>query len=319
MQQLKLWQYDKKLFGSSVVKPERNPEHLGEEKSKFMSVMCLLIDRLNFEMFQDNGRPRVNLKDVYKSLLMMAYNGMSYRRTQSDIRKMKEDGFISYAPARSTLNDYANMDETLDILSQLIQMSAFFFREEENTLILDSTWLGLKMYVGGHKKVHDKENCNFEQTRKLHIGCLKNSRVIAFAKATDGFVHDSPIFEKIVKSVVKGGFKITTLLADAGYSSKDNYALCKELGIFGAYINFKSNSTSKRAKSDLWRERFIEFKEHPEMWHEIYRFRAIVEGVFSSIKRKQRNYVRARKGISQDIELLLRCLVHNITIIGQFS
>ena len=87
------------------------------------------------------------------------------------------------------------------------------------------------MYSGGFKRVHDKKNVNFEQTRKLHISCLKNSKVITYAKTTLGKKHDCPFFEELVKNPIKNGFKIKTILADSGYMSKSNHFLCQELGI----------------------------------------------------------------------------------------
>ena len=42
------------------------------------------------------------------------------------------------------------------------------------------------------------------------------------------------------------------------------------------------------------------------------------EGVFSAIKRKNVNYLRSKREMSQDIELLLKALVYNLTIIGRF-
>ena len=87
------------------------------------------------------------------------------------------------------------------------------------------------MYTGGYRKVYDKKNATLQKVRKLHIACLKNSRIICYAKATKGTVHDAPMFEEITRGVVKAGFNIKSLLADAGYLSKNNYALCRDLGI----------------------------------------------------------------------------------------
>ncbi len=318
-QQIKLRQFDKELFGRAIVKLEPNKHSLELEKEKFIQNMCEFIDRLNFETLQLMGRPKSNFKDIIKSLLMMSFNSMSYRRTQSDLRKMFEDNLISYVPPRSTLNDYFNDEQTKELVSKLIQASALFFTDNENTIILDSTWLGLRMYSGGYRKVHDKTSTSMQKCRKLHIACLKNSKVIAYAKATAGTVHDSPLFEEIVKKVVSNGFVIENLLADSGYSSKASYALCKELGILGTYIDFRSNASVKRGKSDLWKEKLKLFKEQKEVWHQAYKYRAVVEGVFSAIKRKNINYLRSRKETAQDIELLLKALVYNLTIIGRYS
>jgi len=297
----------------------KNPLSLEKEKEKFIQNLCNFLDPLNFDTFQLTGRPRTDFRDIVKSLLIMSYNGMSYRRTQSDLRWMHERELIKSIPPRSTLNDYANQKNTKEIIEKLIQISSLFFIDEEDTAILDSTWFGQKMYTGGFKKVHDKKHAPLAHVRKLHIACLKNSKVIAFAKATEGTKHDSPIFDEAVNTIVKNGFKIKTLLADAGYTGKKNYALCRDLGIFNVFIDFRKNSTFKNAKSDIWREKLRLYKEQREIWNQTYRFRVIVEGIFSAIKKKNLNYLRSKKETAQDVELLLKALVYNLTIIGKYS
>lgn len=92
-----------------------------------------------------------------------------------------------------------------------------------------------------------------------------------------------------------------------------------DFAIVEPYINFKKTCGTKRGKSDLWQERVKMWKERPEAWHESYRYRVLVEGIFSAIKRKQQNWLRARTDLGQDIELLLKCLVYNLTIIGKYT
>lgn len=318
-QQISLRQYNKELFGKTIVKLQPNLESLEDEKSKFISNMCDFIDRLNFETNQFLGRPKANFKDIIKGLLLMSYHGFSYRRTQSDLKKMHGEGLLSFIPSKSVLNLYANDENTQNLVSRLIQASALFFTDEENTLIVDSTWLGLRMYSGGYRKVYDKTSTSLQKCRKLHIACTKNSKIIAYAKTSAGTVHDSPVFEELIRKPVENGFVITSVLADAGYSSKNNYLICKELGITEAYIDFKSNVTGKRAKSDLWKDKLKLFKEQKEVWKDAYRYRALVEQVFSVIKRKHLNYLRSRNETAQDVELLLKCLVYNITVIGRYT
>lgn len=302
-----------------IVALQKNLLTLEKEKESFIKNLCNFIEPLNFQQLQIMGRPKANFKDIIKSLCVMSYHGFSYRRTQSDLKKMFEDGLLKSIPPRSTLNDYANKENTKEIIEKLIQLSALFFVDNEDTIILDSTWFGKRMYTGGYKKVYDKSSNTMGKVRKLHIACLKNSKVIAYAKATKGTKHDSPFFEELARTVVKNGFSIKTLIADAGYNSKKNYALCKELGIFDAYIDFKSNARTRRAKSDLWREKLRLYREQKEVWNQTYRFRVIVEGVFSAIKRKNLNYLRSKKEVSQDVETLLKCLAYNLTIIGKYS
>ena len=318
----KLVSYDKNLeFDNfkSLIKLKPNPKSLENEKRKFKDFMANFIDKIDFENNQCNGRPRFYLKDIIKSLLIMSYNGMSYRRAESDLISLKEQGIIKHIPKRSTLCKYMLLDKTKKILEKLITLSSLFFIEHENVLICDSTWLATKMYVGGHKNVYNKKSgAPLSKVRKLHISCLRNSKVIACARATKGTINDSPIFQELVHIPIKNGFIIKKLIADAGYSGKDNYAFCQALNIKEIFIDFKKNASLKRAKSSAWRTQLKLFKENPEQWHESYRFRVLVEGIFSTIKRKHLNYLRSRKENSQDVELLLKCLVYNFTIVGKY-
>lgn len=292
---------------------------LEHEKENFLTNLCDFIEPLNFKQMQLMGRPKSNFKDIMKALCVISYNGMSYRRAQSDLRWMKQQELIGSVPPRSTLNDYANDENTRQIVEKLIQISALFFNDNEDTAIVDSTWFGERMYSGGYRKVYDKKNAPLEKVRKLHICCLKNSKVIACAIATKGTRHDSPVFEDLITKVKSNGFQIKTLLADAGYSGKNNYSLCKDLGINEVFIDFKSNATLRRAKSDIWREKLKLYKEQKGIWNQTYRFRVIVEGIFSAIKKKNLNYIRSKKEVSMDVEILLKALVYNLTIIGKYS
>jgi hypothetical protein len=303
----------------SVVILQKNTLTLEHEKERFITNLCDFIEPLNFEQLQVMGRPKANFKDIIKALCIMSFNGMSYRRTQSDLRWMFEQELIKSIPPRSTLNDYVNNENTKIIIEKLIQVSALFFNDNEDTTILDSTWFAEKMYHGGYKKVHDKKNAPLSIVRKLHIACLKNSRIIACAKATKGTQHDSTMFEEIVTRLKTNGFNIKTLIADAGYTGKNNYALCKDLGILNVFIDFRKNSTLRRAKSDIWREKLKMYKEQKDIWNQTYRFRVLVEGIFSAIKRKNLNYLRSKKETAMDVEILLKALCYNLTIIGKYS
>jgi hypothetical protein len=305
--------------GNMAMRLQKNKSSLEYEKERFIQNLCNFVEPLNFQSLQMMGRPRADLKDIVKSLLMMSYNGMSYRRTQSDLRWMFEQELIQSIPPRSTLNDYANNLDTKELIEKLIQISSLFFVDGEDTMIIDSTWFGLRMYSGGYRKVYDKKSAPLQKVRKLHLACMKNSRIITCAKATKGTLHDSNIFGELISLSLKNGFQIKTLLADAGYSGKNNYVFCKDKGISDVYIDFKSNATLRRAKSDIWREKLTLYKEKKEIWNESYRFRVLIEGVFSAIKRKNLNYLRSKKEIAQDVEVLLKALVYNLTIISKYT
>jgi transposase len=210
------------------------------------------------------------------------------------------------------------LESTKKIIERLIQVSALVFIDNEETIICDSTWLSHSQYGGGYEVVHDKENAPLDKCTKMHIACLKNSKIIAFAKSTKGTVNDCPIFKELVVSVMRNGFNIRSVLADAGYLSKDNYALCRNFNIENTFIDFKSNSKLQGNSKSLWAQQLKVFLKDNDLWHEKYRFRVIVEGIFSAMKKKQVTYLRSRNQTSRENELLIKALVYNLTVIGRY-
>ncbi|MEK6884581.1 MAG: transposase [Nanoarchaeota archaeon] len=298
-------------------------DYLEHEKQNFLHTLNEFFDNLDERKICTNGRPPIYFKDMLKSMLIMTYHGMSYRRCQGDLEIARELGIINAIPNRSTLCKYMNEEAIRKELMVLIQQSASSFINAEATLIIDSTWYALKMYSGGHNRKPTNKNKNKDipplaKTRKLHLGILRNSRIIAYATTSKGTRNDNLFFKEILFKVIENGFYVRVLLADAGYMSKANYALAQEKGVENIFIDFRSNVTGKRAKSKAWGDAFYIWKHDNNYWHEIYRFRVLVEGVFSTIKRKFMNWLRTRKVIARDNEMLLKVLCYNLTILGKY-
>lgn len=177
----------------------------------------------------------------------------------------------------------------------------------------------IKLSSANYKRSYLR-NCNLpplSKTRKLHIIAAKKSKIIISAETSLGTVHDNNYFKILLEKAIKLGFKIKSLLADSGYNSKDNYALCENYGIKEAYIDFKKNHVVNRSKSFLRKRQLILYLKHPDIWHESYNSRVIIETIFSAIKRKGKNYIRSRNLVCQDTEMLLRILWYNLTIIAK--
>jgi hypothetical protein len=301
-----------------LIQLELQENTLEHEKFKFLRTTCEFIESIDFEERRKVGKPQMPIKDILKSVLIMSYNSMSYRRAHSDLIELYNKKLISRIPRRSTLNKYMCLEKIRKIIERLIQVSALVFIDNEDTLICDSTWLSHSQYGGGYIVVHNKENAPLDKCTKMHVVCLKNSKAIAFVKATKGTVHDCPIFKELIMSVVRNGFNIRNILADSGYLSKDNYALCNNLNIENTFIDFKSNSKLQEKGRSLWAKQLKMFLKDNDLWHEKYRFRVVIEGIFSAIKKKQTTYLRSRKEISRQNELLLKALVYNLCIIGRY-
>lgn len=311
--------FDKELKTLELEPIYSKSKHLEFDKERFIESMCEILDIAHIDEPQIFGRPRFDIKDILKSLLIMSYHSWSYRKCQSDLKILQSQNKLNKCPTKSTLNRYANSEKIKNLLLELIPFSAFYFQPSEDCLLIDSTWLSKYMYTGGAQRVANKKNVRFDTTRKIQIACFKNSKAIAYAIPTEGQRNDSPYFQKIVQKVLDHGFYVQEVLADAGYLSKDNYRFCQEKNINKAFINFKSNCMERRAKSGLYRQQLRVYRENYVHWKEHYRFRVIVEGVISSLKRRSISYLRSRNIISMDVELLLKCLAYNFSLIGRYK
>lgn len=297
---------------------------LEQERALFIATCSDFIDNTVKRVHSFEGRPTTDYPDILKCLLIQSWNGLSYRRVASDLLIVKTFGLIFDIPKKSTLCKYMSNPALTAELEHLIQESAFPFLNTDHTLIVDSTWFALKMYSGGHNRKPTAEGDKkanippLEKCKKLHIGCLATSKIIAFAKASPGTANDSPFFKDIISTVCTNGFMISKCLADAGYMSKDNYALCQELNVKQVFIDFRSNVTGKHPKSKAFRDAFNLYTNQPDVWHEDYRYRVLIESVFSVIKRKFLNWLRTKSETAQYNEMLLKVLCYNLTILVRF-
>ncbi len=294
-----------------------NPDNIQHEKSKLLVMIDKFLDGISFEEKIKEGRPSAPLQDVIKCLLVMSYHSWSYRRCYSDLQTLYDSNSINFIPKRSTISKYMNDSNLEDKLTELISLSGLPLAHISETLIIDSTWYQKMMNVASaHKnKTRTLKLHSFYKTRKFHVGMFKETKIVTYARGTPGTIHDSLIFEEIVRNTC-ANFKVRVLLADKGYCNKKAYSLCEELNIRYAFIDFKSNVNMKRGKSKLWKDSLDLHRNNPELWNEFYRFRPLIESLFSAWKRKNLNYIRCRNTTSQNCELLLKALVHNLIILS---
>ena len=298
------------------------PYSLENEKKNFIKLLCSFIDSINFEREDYSiGRPRQDYGDLIKSLLIMSYHVWSYRRASSDITKMYEEELILSIPKRSTLCKYMNDEDFKKILEMLVELSAKPFLDIETCVILDSTsYANMLRVSAGNVKERSKRKillAPLYRTRKLHVIIGRESKAILSAKTSLGTVHDIRMFMPLVKSVLSRGYKPNKLLADNAYNSKENYLFCEHNDI-EAFIDFKITDTGKRSLSIMRKKKLKLLREEPDIWHESYNQRPLVESVFSAMKRKGKNYLRSRSSVAQDCEMLLRALWYNLNIVAKY-
>lgn len=150
---------------------------------------------------------------------------------------------------------------------------------------------------------------------KAHITCGVKTNIITSVRLTDSTCADSPQFKGMIEETAQN-FQIKEVVADCGYSSRENLETVEKLG-GEAFIPFRKGVTGKARGSLLWSKMYHYFMyRHDEFLHHFHK-RSNVETTFHMIKTKFGDYVRSKDKIAQINEVLLKILCHNICVVIQ--
>jgi hypothetical protein len=159
------------------------------------------------------------------------------------------------------------------------------------------------------KELHIRENTYYRRWPKLAILCDCRTHAILSVITVRGPGVDINQFGKILKPATEK-VRIDQLLADAGYDSEANHQYARDVHHIESIIPAKHGRPSQKPFSGKYRRLMQQ-----EFAVEIYGQRWQVETVFSMIKRNQGDALRSRTYWSQNREMMLKVLTHNIAII----
>lgn len=134
---------------------------------------------------------------------------------------------------------------------------------------------------------------------KLHAAVDSETGHILAYVVTEPYCNDSPVFERLIGTVLDAGHEVTRVLADAAYDNKNHWNAIKERGInFIANIHSRldpkrRNSSSRKFKGcsvrrifEVGREKWKEEVGYGERWR--------IEATFGDLKRRFGDKLRAR-------------------------
>lgn len=288
-------------------------ESQAQEKILFMQLLRELCDLVN-QPKRKLGRKPVDYSDIVYALALKGYLTFSSRRVQSDLKLAAKVQQINKGFHFNTLLKYLESMELRHILIRLIEISALPVKQIEADFAIDSTGFGTSIY----SRWLDIRNTGYSKVRafrKCHCVYGVKTNVITSVDITAGNFGDSLMFKPLVQNTANN-FSIREVSADKAYSSRENMQLVSDIGGV-AYIPFRSNASGKSGGSMLWKRMFIYFTEHREEFLKHYHKRSNAEAGFSMIKRRFGNNIRCKKELSQDNEILLKVLCHNICVLVQ--
>jgi transposase len=205
-----------------------------------------------------------------------------------------------------------NREDLTPILLNLLSLSASPLKAVETDFAVDSTGFRTTqfcMYADakyGLRRQH--------KWVKAHACVGVKTNVITALAITGENAGDSPQFPDLVKTTAEAGFNVKEITADKAYSSRDNYAVVKELG-GQAYIPFRSNAKCKQRGSSAWRKAFLMFQLKQDEFMAHYHQRSNVESAFASIKKKFGDSLKSKNKTAQTNELLCKIIAYNVVVL----
>jgi transposase len=286
------------------------------EKSQLQSLLYELCQSIE-EPPQVMGRPRAPLSDLIFAICMKVYEGMSGRRTQSDMREALQRGYLRKPVHYNTISKYLEKEELTPYLKQLIIESSLPLKSVESSFAADSSgfatgqfsrWFDAK--YGEEKQQHD--------WIKVHLMCGVKTNIVTSVEVSKKHANDSPFLKPLLDTTTRNGFQVKELSADKGYDSFNNRCLVLIKGGI-PYIPFRETTTgaSYSQKGELWKRMYHLYKYQEAEFKQHYHKRSNVETVFSMIKAKFGERLRSKTLTVQTNEVLCKVLCHNLCCVVQ--
>ena len=319
--QQNLEEYNPKPFGEKRTYPQDwsayNKAQM-KEKILLINILNELLDHIPFQEVHEVGRNPIPTRDKIFYLTLQAYNIKSSRRCIADLELCKQLKFIEKTPHFNTVLKCLN-DTTLETyFKHLINVSGLPLQQVETDFAVDASGFSTSQFDrwfdyrwGKTEKVEGKNRI----WRKAHLTCGVKTNIISAINITQKNRGDCPEFENLVKNTKKI-FDVKEVSADKAYSSRHNLAIVSQLGGI-AYIPFRENTGGRPKGPWIWRKMFDMYATHREEFMMHYHKRSNVETTFSMLKKKFGDYLRTKHEVSQNNEILAKCLAHNICVLIQ--
>lgn len=291
------------------------------------------------------SRHDFTLAQLFACLVVREFFGLSFRRAEAllaDSPAWLADIGLAKAPDHNTL--WRAFDallvarrcrRMLDLLAELFAKAKLLTSpRRRKPLAIDST-----CYEQHHRSMHYDRRCHrmlyesqkhpgkwgksvnaararrLKRIPRLAIAVDSGTHLILAAKTRIGNGSDAPDFDELLYDAWRrAGAKVAVVVADAGYDSEANHRIARhDLGVRSVIALGIGRPTSK-PPSGRWR-RHMKRRFSRKADQKLYAQRSQSETTHSMMKRNQSSALRSRTPERQKKEMMLRALVHNITLL----
>ena len=150
------------------------------------------------------------------SICLKTYLDFSSRRVESDIKISKQLGYITNVPHFYTILKYLNNPKIERVLRELIKLSSLPLKQVEKHFTVDSSGFCTSMF--GRWFNARTGNTEKRLFKKAHLFSGTKTNIITSVEVTDGFMHDSNVFQYLLLDT-NLSFNMEEVSGDAAYSS----------------------------------------------------------------------------------------------------
>ncbi len=281
-----------------------------QEKHRFQSLLVDLTRGIPEPERNATGRKPIPVCDQLFSLCFKVYSTVSHRRFNCDLQDAYTAGHLKRTIHWAKVASFLENAELTPHLHTLIKESAAPLAAVESQFAVDSSGFSTSKFVRWFDEKYGKERSGHDWV-KVHIACGTQTHVVTAAAIYGRDAADAPILPELVKATAER-FKLAEVSADKGYLSAANVEAIAQFGA-EAFIAPKCNTTG--GKGGLFEKMFHYYQYNREQFMEKYHRRSNVESVFSAIKRKFGDGLRAKTPAAMVNEALAKIVCHNLTCV----
>jgi transposase len=289
-----------------------------EEKRRFLVLLHDLCKGVEEPPPNWTGRRRTPMAEMIFVACFKVYTGLSGRRCGTDFDEAHEKGYISHKINPMMACMFLENELMTPALKQLIEVSAAPLRAVETAFAPDSTGFSTSRHVRWHDEKYGRERSGRDWV-KTHCMAGTTTHIVTAVEIHDRDAADCPQFKPLLERTVQNGFEVKEVSADKAYLSRENLEAVDRIG-GTPYIPFKVNSVPDQPGT-LWEKLYHYYAMNREEFMARYHRRSNIESVFSMVKAKFRDHVRAMTTTAMRNEVLCKLLCHNICclLMSQFE
>jgi hypothetical protein len=223
-----------------------------------------------------------------QALILKIAHGVSANAMISVYEDYIESGIFcrTKPPCQNTLTAWMNDPALTPILRRYLNMTVQPFRKSENTAILDSTFFSQLRTASYRLTTYGPNEAEGAEWLQCNVISGAETNVVMDVIFSPKRTHDSFYLTKLVESALRT-FTLKNIIGDKGYLSGPNIGWLHRIGLRG-FIPVKKgwrSETKEPEDVEACTELVERYDNHQRDFHEVYRLRVKIEGIFSVVKR----------------------------------